>query len=201
MDGFDARKAQVLAGLCSDTPDKSPKGGLDAPCAALVNWLNAQRDVSTTSSCSGRVSLFAHAPGRAKGGHWAYISHERASADDVAAAFAQTLAESSAAALLPSAAPPGDVVLRFEPFILTAECRTREAGLQARFRARFCALSHAALSRRAALHAAAGGHGARRRLPRVRRGRSRAARHRHAPLLHPPRGTHPLLSHHATRLP
>ena len=131
MDGFDARKAQVLAGLRSDAPDKSPKGGLDAPCAALVHWLNAQRDVCTTSSCSGRVSLFAHAPGRAKGGRWAYISHERASAEEVAAAFAQTLAESSSAAA-PQEAPPGDVVLRFEPFILTAECRTRDAGLQAR---------------------------------------------------------------------
>jgi hypothetical protein len=30
----------------------------------------------------------------------------------------------------------GDVVLRFEPFILTAECRTREAGQQARTSAR-----------------------------------------------------------------
>ena len=139
MDGFDARKAQVLAGLRSDTPDKSPKGGLDAPCAELVTWLNAQRDICTTSSCSGRVSLFAHAPGRAKGGHWAYISHERASADDVAAAFAQTLAEAASSSSSAPAAPPGDVVLRFEPFILTAECRTRDAGLQARRRARLCA--------------------------------------------------------------
>ena len=200
MDGFDARKAQVIAGLRSEAPDKSPKGGLDAPCAALVQWLNAQRDVCTTSSCSGRVSLFAHAPGRAKGGRWAYISHERAAAEEVAAAFAQTLAESSSAAAADDK-PPGDVVLRFEPFILTAECRTRDAGLQARRgagRAR-----NAALSRRAAFSVAhaAGGHGARRRLPRVRRGRSGAARHRHAALLHPPRGTRPLLSHHATRLP
>ena len=133
MDGFDARKAAVLAALRSEEPDKSPKGGLDAPCAALVTWLNAQHDVCTTSSCSGRVSLFAHAPGRAKGGRWAYISHERADADDVAAAVAQTLAESApTAAAAAGEAQPGDVVLRFEPFILTAECRTRDAGLQAR---------------------------------------------------------------------
>ena len=131
MDGFDARKAQVLAGLRSDAPDKSPKGGLDAPCAALVAWLNARHDVCTTSSCSGRVSLFAHAPGRAKGGRWAYISHERAAGEELAAAFATTLAEQAAAAAEGQGAP-GDVVLRFEPFILTAECRTRDAGLQAR---------------------------------------------------------------------
>ena len=130
-DAFDARKAYVLASLSSDTPDKSPKGGLDAPCAPLVTWLNAQRDVCTTSSCSGRVSLFAHAPGRAKGGAWAYISHERASSADIAAAFADTLHAQAAAAAAGQGAP-GDVVLRFEPFILTAECRTRDAGLQAR---------------------------------------------------------------------
>jgi tRNA wybutosine-synthesizing protein 3 len=130
-DAFDSRKAFVLSSLQSEAPDKSPKGGLDAPCAALVTWLNAQRDVCTTSSCSGRVSLFAHAPGRAKGGAWAYISHERASGDDIAAAFAETL-EQQAAACKAGQGAPGDVVLRFEPFILTAECRTRDAGLQAR---------------------------------------------------------------------
>jgi tRNA wybutosine-synthesizing protein 3 len=122
MAAFDLRKARSLAALSSDTPDKSPKGGLDAPIAHLVAWLNAQPDLCTTSSCSGRVSLYAHAAGRAKGGHWAYISHERASAAEVAAALDDVTGADVA----------GDVVLRFEPFILTAECRTLEAGLQAR---------------------------------------------------------------------
>jgi tRNA wybutosine-synthesizing protein 3 len=131
MPTFEARKARSLAALSDPGPDKSPKGGLDAPIEGLVTWLNAQRDVCTTSSCSGRVSLFAHAAGRAKGGTWAYISHERAAAADVAAALASVTAAAGTA----EADAAGDVVLRFEPFILTAECATREAGLAVRRRA------------------------------------------------------------------
>jgi tRNA wybutosine-synthesizing protein 3 len=149
MPTFSARKARCLAALSAPGPDKSPKGGLDAPIAALVTWLNAHPDVCTTSSCSGRVSLFAHAPGRAKGGAWAYISHERAAEADVAAALRDTLAAAGADAAGEGAGGVGDVVLRFEPFILTAECRTREAGQQARcvaccVRWRACAVTHIA---------------------------------------------------------
>lgn len=195
-DAFDARKAFVLASLVSSSPDKSPKGGLDAPCAELVGWLNARPDVCTTSSCSGRVSLFTHATGRAKGGTWAYISHERADADALLEAFENALRAQAAALGSGEEGRPGDVVLRFEPFILTAECRTRDAGLQARF----CEArseqteadpNNAALRRAARL--AAGRHRARRRLPRVGRRCRRAASHRDAALLHPARGT-PLFS-------
>jgi tRNA wybutosine-synthesizing protein 3 len=149
MPTFSARKARCLAALSAPGPDKSPKGGLDAPIAALVTWLNAHPDVCTTSSCSGRVSLFAHAPGRAKGGAWAYISHERAAEADVAAALRDTLAAAAAgAAASEGAGGVGDVVLRFEPFILTAECRTRDAGQQARCAA--CVRVHVAAVTRTA---------------------------------------------------
>ena len=105
MPTFAARKARALAALRSDAPDKSPKGGLDAPIAELVSFLNAQPEVCTTSSCSGRVSLYAHAPGRAKGGTWAYISHARADADEVAAALRETLTAAAACSALAPGAP------------------------------------------------------------------------------------------------
>ncbi|CAI5494305.1 unnamed protein product [Closterium sp. Naga37s-1] len=56
-EGFDARKAAVLAALASVERDKSLKGGLDAPIADLVAEINGHDDLFTTSSCSGRISL------------------------------------------------------------------------------------------------------------------------------------------------
>ena len=38
--------------------DKSPKGFLDEPIRELVTDINKAYDMVTTSSCSGRVSLF-----------------------------------------------------------------------------------------------------------------------------------------------
>lgn len=61
-DVFDGHKAIVLAELAemgsAEYSDKSPKGSVDAAVVDLVKDINASRDFVTTSSCSGRVSLF-----------------------------------------------------------------------------------------------------------------------------------------------
>lgn len=41
------------------TGDKSRKGSVDAPIEGLIALINARGDVYTTSSCSGRISVFA----------------------------------------------------------------------------------------------------------------------------------------------
>ena len=114
---FDSRKACALGGV-----DASPKGSIDAPIADQVQWLNSScPDLVTTSSCSGRVTLYAHAAGGVtKGGKWLHISHEAAEATHVEAALVGDSPQWTA----PGA---GDVVLRFEPFILTCACATLEA--------------------------------------------------------------------------
>ena len=61
LEHFDDRKARVLAGLADEAPDNSPKGGLDAPLEELVGWINSQPDWCTTSSCSGRITLYRRA--------------------------------------------------------------------------------------------------------------------------------------------
>ena len=58
MDPFSSRKAAVLAELASAERDKSKKGGLDAPIKDLVDRINGHDSFFTTSSCSGRISLF-----------------------------------------------------------------------------------------------------------------------------------------------
>lgn len=63
------------------TGDKSRKGSVDAPIAGLVHDLNTRSDMYTTSSCSGRISIFGEA-GEAermtgkKGGEWLLASHD-----------------------------------------------------------------------------------------------------------------------------
>jgi tRNA wybutosine-synthesizing protein 3 len=92
MASFDDRKHAVLQGLASDAKDKSRAGGVDAPIAPLVARINCHSSYCTTSSCSGRVSVFSEsdpddgggAPSvgkktrTKKGGDWVYVSHETA---------------------------------------------------------------------------------------------------------------------------
>ncbi|KAG2492264.1 hypothetical protein HYH03_009504 [Edaphochlamys debaryana] len=83
LDAFEQRRAVVLAGLQAECGDKSRKGSVDAPIASLVARINAHPGVYTTSSCSGRISVFGEPTpesraGGKKGGEWAYASHEPA---------------------------------------------------------------------------------------------------------------------------
>ena len=89
---------------------------MDAPIASLCSKINSQLDIYTTSSCSGRISVFAEPDSLCrtqgkKGGEWVYASHERADVDEVLDRIMDRKGV-------------GNLVLRFEPFILHAECRT-----------------------------------------------------------------------------
>ena len=60
MRKFQQMKSEILRKLnASVYTDKSPKGFLDAPIVELVNLLNSHKDYVTTSSCSGRIVLYA----------------------------------------------------------------------------------------------------------------------------------------------
>ncbi|KAF3918053.1 hypothetical protein ABW21_db0205306 [Orbilia brochopaga] len=55
---FKAKKTKILNDLASDEPDASPKGSVDTHILPLIELLNQQDGIVTTSSCSGRVSVF-----------------------------------------------------------------------------------------------------------------------------------------------
>ncbi|KAG5510571.1 hypothetical protein JKF63_06868 [Porcisia hertigi] len=55
---FSAHKARILANLETNACDLSPKGSVDVKCLPLMAVLNTHMDYITTSSCSGRISLF-----------------------------------------------------------------------------------------------------------------------------------------------
>lgn len=89
MNAFDQKKASILAQIeATDeaNPDASPKGTIDEPIIPLIRLINAHPDMVTTSSCSGRVSVFlegvklkneeAKLGGKGDGGRWLFITHD-----------------------------------------------------------------------------------------------------------------------------
>ncbi|KAJ7557692.1 hypothetical protein O6H91_04G005500 [Diphasiastrum complanatum] len=57
---FDARKNRMLCDLAAEHGDRSRKGEVDAPIVHLINRINLHPHFFTTSSCSGRITLFQH---------------------------------------------------------------------------------------------------------------------------------------------
>ncbi|XP_010278689.1 PREDICTED: tRNA wybutosine-synthesizing protein 2/3/4 isoform X2 [Nelumbo nucifera] len=122
---FEKRKASTLAAMDSTETDKSPKGTLDATIIPLLKALNRHPAYFTTSSCSGRISILcqpfynaasSHTKKKAGGGSWIFITHDPADPDSVV----NLLFKPS------DSTPPsleGDLVFRFEPFILAVECK------------------------------------------------------------------------------
>ncbi|XP_075224993.1 tRNA wybutosine-synthesizing protein 3 homolog isoform X2 [Lycorma delicatula] len=108
---FKNQKKQILAGV-----DVSRKGSIDEAIIDLVLIMNNSADFVTTSSCSGRVLLFCQnnyeKEKRKQNCKWIYSRHDLIDSD-----------------ILISHIDPseGELVLKFEPFILHVQCRTLEA--------------------------------------------------------------------------
>ncbi|CAO2651222.1 Nn.00g095190.m01.CDS01 [Neocucurbitaria sp. VM-36] len=143
---FEARKRKILEQLdapADDYHDLSPKGSIDEPICNLISEINGLEGLVTTSSCSGRISVFlegrkgkiedavsaaedgetrAGPGGKGGGGAWLFISH---TAVDVAELPSQSnymsmfqLEEiSNGEARMPSVACRY-IHLKFEPMIL-----------------------------------------------------------------------------------
>ncbi|KAF3987226.1 hypothetical protein FT663_04047 [Candidozyma haemuli var. vulneris] len=85
MQAFNQKKASILqeiGGNSSDSPDASPKGTIDSLCLPIIEVINSHPDMVTTSSCSGRVSVFLEGIKKesqigAKGneGRWLFVTH------------------------------------------------------------------------------------------------------------------------------
>lgn len=89
--------------------DSSKKGSIDEPIKELIVYVNSLEQYFTTSSCSGRVVVFAEGECRKVGCKWIFVSHNKIELD-----------------LLIGIADPsqGNLVVKFEPFILHVQCRS-----------------------------------------------------------------------------
>jgi tRNA wybutosine-synthesizing protein 3 len=120
---FEARKQNILAQLeapDSEYHDLSPKGSVDEPIRELIDRINKLEGLVTTSSCSGRISVFlegrksssgdvpteengesrAGPGGKGGGGTWLFISHalvEAPSSQDSTAFLAKFELDNTAA--------------------------------------------------------------------------------------------------------
>ena len=74
---FRAKKANILTKLKlgkDGVLDASPKGSVDEGVRELIELINTSDGYVTTSSCAGRIAVFAG--GKGGGGDWLYTSHE-----------------------------------------------------------------------------------------------------------------------------
>lgn len=133
---FDQKKNAILEGINSLEPDLSPKGSIDHLCLPIMDLINSHKDMVTTSSCSGRISVFVEGTksvsddetktgGKGLGGRWLYVSHEQ----DKVLNWIDTLREDEIE--FESVEDTGDefdnsiryILYKYEPFILHVKCR------------------------------------------------------------------------------
>ncbi|KAH9253606.1 hypothetical protein BASA81_008442 [Batrachochytrium salamandrivorans] len=117
---FEQRKRSGIEAISVCELDKSPKGSVDLPIRDLVNLINLHRDYCTTSSCSGRISLF-HTGGEettAKGrGFWFLALHRSLESPT-------ELERALATGLAANPSPSSITLFKHEPFVLHVLCRT-----------------------------------------------------------------------------
>lgn len=133
---FDQKKKAILEEINSLEPDLSPKGSIDQLCLPIMNLINSHKDMVTTSSCSGRISIFAEGTkvvnkddtktgGKGLGGRWLYVSHEQ----DKVLNWLDTLTEDNIK--FESSDKESEefdngiryILYKYEPFILHVKCR------------------------------------------------------------------------------
>jgi tRNA wybutosine-synthesizing protein 3 len=141
---FDTKKRKILALL--EIPDEeyhdlSPKGSVDEPIRPLIRDINRLPGLVTTSSCSGRVSVFAEGkknevleseldqnggvvragPGGKGSGSWLYVSHSpievSENAQDLSFLSMFGLKPRSSHALGPPTMRASYIHLKFEPMV------------------------------------------------------------------------------------
>ncbi|GAM89611.1 hypothetical protein ANO11243_076500 [Dothideomycetidae sp. 11243] len=145
---FEAKKSKILSQLSTPSDaytDLSPKGSVDLPIRSLVDEINALPSLVTTSSCSGRLAIYAeglkpstsssaNAQGKGSGGAWLFVSHSPVPVPPTLSSLlssSENETPSSIASITPrsTAFGPQDrlIRLKFEPLILHVLCADSRA--------------------------------------------------------------------------
>jgi tRNA wybutosine-synthesizing protein 3 len=138
---FDSKKQHILNQISltdESNPDASPKGTLDIPLIPLISLINDHQDMFTTSSCSGRVSVFLEGEkgaqilgksheklgGKGEGGRWLFVTHKVGELDGdwwTKVKSCEVEIRDNGSTSLPS--PRRYVLYKFEAMILHVKCR------------------------------------------------------------------------------
>ncbi|KAK5782436.1 hypothetical protein RI543_000373 [Arxiozyma heterogenica] len=134
---FDQKKKAILEEINSLEPDLSPKGTIDQLCLPIMHLINSHKDMVTTSSCSGRISVFvegeklinreeAKSGGKGLGGRWLFVTHEQ----DKVLNWLDKISDTEQIQFLPADDTTNEfdnsvryVLYKYEPFILHVKCR------------------------------------------------------------------------------
>eukprot|EP00516_Mucochytrium_quahogii_P006902 CAMPEP_0203744342 /NCGR_PEP_ID=MMETSP0098-20131031/449_1 /ASSEMBLY_ACC=CAM_ASM_000208 /TAXON_ID=96639 /ORGANISM=" , Strain NY0313808BC1" /LENGTH=1459 /DNA_ID=CAMNT_0050631839 /DNA_START=263 /DNA_END=4643 /DNA_ORIENTATION=- len=151
-DRFDLFKNDIVSSLGAlEYSDKSPKGSLDVDIIELVKDINAHPNYVTTSSCSGRVSLF-HSFDSTVGveqerdeGQDDLVVPKKGSGKWLAVSHAKTWIASEMEAFL-SDVDSGVAVFKCEPFVLHVQCRDGESAQKMLQVARMCGFRESGIS-------------------------------------------------------
>ncbi|CAI4490215.1 CCQ_1a_G0019450.mRNA.1.CDS.1 [Saccharomyces cerevisiae] len=142
QNAFEQKKRAILNEIDSTQPDLSPKGTIDELCLPIIDLINASADMVTTSSCSGRVSVFLEGTksyngevkigGKGQGGKWLYVTHDR---EKVIGWLDELKSKSKFSFELSGKEIPTEkvtgsiryILYKYEPFILHVKCRDFQA--------------------------------------------------------------------------
>ncbi|CCH59808.1 hypothetical protein TBLA_0B09900 [Henningerozyma blattae CBS 6284] len=141
QNAFDQKKNAILEEINSTDLDLSPKGTIDELCLPIMKLINSHRDMVTTSSCSGRLSVFVEGNkvhnktvkvgGKGDGGKWLFVTHNQ----DEVLGWLNNLENKNTyfqPILTPNSTPGSDgstrlILYKYEPFILHVKCRDLES--------------------------------------------------------------------------
>jgi tRNA(Phe) wybutosine-synthesizing methylase Tyw3 len=125
LSSFKTAKKNVMTKL-KEAIDFSPKGSIDAPVVAMVNYINSLPDLFTTSSCSGRIAVYTYSPSTLVAGEpvsnkgsgtWQYVNHGEKG----------PLTTKDLSDCLSTAPPGSSSYLKVEPLILHIQAATIES--------------------------------------------------------------------------
>ncbi|KAH3671352.1 hypothetical protein WICMUC_004649 [Wickerhamomyces mucosus] len=134
MDPFDQKKNAIVEEISSTlnaVKDASPKGSIDELCIPIIKLINSHKDLVTTSSCSGRVSVFIEGNkvkeqdnvkigGKGDGGNWLFVTHDKNELELWYKDYKFIYGQSSTLDLPLSTRY---ILFKFEPLILHIKCR------------------------------------------------------------------------------
>jgi tRNA wybutosine-synthesizing protein 3 len=132
---FDIAKSSLLDKLTAGV-DFSPKGSIDAPVIELVDFINDLPDYVTTSSCSGRISVFRD-ENSTKGIQWILVVHGVITVQQLKDAITTQDIVTAGSHF---------IVLKCEAFILHVRCRDLESGRKLHHIAMGCGFRESGLS-------------------------------------------------------
>ncbi|ODV89903.1 hypothetical protein CANCADRAFT_17644, partial [Tortispora caseinolytica NRRL Y-17796] len=99
--------------------DKSPKGSIDTKLIPAMELINQHPDMFTTSSCSGRVTVFG---GLKHTGTWKYVCHDKSELLDGFSLYKEVFGDEE----LTNVPIEPTVWFKFEPVILHVQCNGAE---------------------------------------------------------------------------